>query len=118
MQTEIERLFDHKPAAYTEDHFDAVLSVSKTQLNLGEVRAARARRVREKRLARERVGEEGHPAGVPHGRDRGYVDRPRAAAVFRQSHLPGEASSAQSSGVRIVPGGSSIRDGCLYRQAA
>ena len=38
---------------------------------------------------------------------------PRAAAVLRQGHLSGAGSSRADDGVRIVPGGSSIRDGCF-----
>ena len=51
----------------------------------------RAGRLPDQRLARERLGEEGHPARLPHGRHRRHVDRPRPPAVLRQVHLPGEA---------------------------
>ena len=47
MQTEIEHLFDHKPSTYTEEHFDLFYQF-KHKLNLGEVRAAAARRLRRK----------------------------------------------------------------------
>jgi 2,3,4,5-tetrahydropyridine-2,6-dicarboxylate N-succinyltransferase len=49
--------------------------------------------------------------GFRMGGDRRHVDRSRAPAVLRQVHLPGEALQP-GDGVRIVPGGSSIRDGC------
>ena len=48
----------------------------------------RAGSVRENRLARERLGEERHPARLPHGRHRGHVDRRRAAAFFDKATYP------------------------------
>ena len=90
MQTEIEQLFDHKPPTYTEEHFDLFYQF-KHKLNLGEVRAAQPDASAKNGWRVNAVGEEGDSAGVPHGRDRGYVDRPRAAAVLRQGHLSGAA---------------------------
>ena len=93
----------------------APVSEFKDALNAGTVRAAEPDRELAGRLAREWLGEERHPARISHGRHRGYVHRPGAAAVLRQGHLPGEAIPLPS-GVRIVPGGSSIRDGCYLGQ--
>ena len=39
MQAEIEKLFDHKPEAYTDHHFD-LFQRFKQALNSGEIRAA------------------------------------------------------------------------------
>ncbi len=67
MRTEIEKLFDEKPATYTEEHF-ALFQRFKQALNRGRDPLGRAGRVRAQRLARERLGEERHPARLPHGR--------------------------------------------------
>lgn len=110
MQTEIETLFDRKPAAYTEEHF-ALFQRFKAALNSGQVRAAEP------------------DAGAPHGwRVNGWVKKGillgfRMGGIvdmsvnstrqpfFDKATYPVRRFSAQS-GVRIVPGGSSIRDGC------
>ena len=60
-------LFDIRRQLYTDEHF-ALFQRFKEALNAGEVRAAEPDDVSAERLARERVGEEGHSAGIPHGR--------------------------------------------------
>lgn len=110
MQSEIEQLFDHSPATYASQHFE-LFENFKQSLNSGSVRAA-----------------EPDP-GAPHGwRVNAWVkkgillgfrmgatvdmsvDRERQP-FFDKSTYPVKRFS-ESSGVRIVPGGSSIRDGC------
>jgi hypothetical protein len=77
----IEPLFDHPPAKYTDEHF-RVFQAFKDALNRGEVRAAQPD-ASAKTGWRERLGEEGNSAGIPHGRDHGHVHRSREAAVLR-----------------------------------
>ena len=69
-----------------------------------------ARRVEPDRLARQHLGEAGHPARLPVRRHRRRVDGSRPLAVLRQGHAAAEASGL-AAGVRIVPGGSAVRDG-------
>ncbi|HET9319485.1 MAG TPA: 2,3,4,5-tetrahydropyridine-2,6-dicarboxylate N-succinyltransferase, partial [Bryobacteraceae bacterium] len=110
MQAEIEKLFDEKPAAYTEDHF-RLFQEFKDALNAGTIRAA-----------------EPDPQAKSGWRVNGWVKKGillgfRMGAVvdmsidatrqpfFDKATYPVKHFTAQS-GVRIVPGGSSIRDGC------
>jgi 2,3,4,5-tetrahydropyridine-2-carboxylate N-succinyltransferase len=110
VQAEIELLFDEKPAAYTGRHFE-LFDEFKAALNAGSIRAA-----------------EPDPASPSGWRVNGWVkkgillgfrmggivdfsvDRNRQP-FFDKSTYPVKRFTAQS-GVRIVPGGSSIRDGC------
>jgi len=111
MQTEIEHLFDHPPSAYTEEHFDLFYRF-KGKLNLGEVRAAEP------------------DASCPHGwrvtpwvkqgillgfRMGAIVDMSvdRARQPFLDKSTYPVKQFSTDDGVRIVPGGSSIRDGCF-----
>jgi 2,3,4,5-tetrahydropyridine-2-carboxylate N-succinyltransferase len=110
LQAEIEKLFDEKPAAYTEDHF-RLFQKFKDALNAGTIRAA-----------------EPDPLATSGWRVNGWVKKGillgfRMGAVvdmsidatrqpfFDKATYPVKRFTAQS-GVRIVPGGSSIRDGC------
>jgi len=110
LQAEIEKLFDEKPAAYTEDHF-RLFQKFKDALNAGTIRAA-----------------EPDPHAKSGWRVNGWVKKGillgfRMGAVvdmsidatrqpfFDKASYPVKRFTAQS-GVRIVPGGSSIRDGC------
>ena len=109
MQAEIERLFDEKPEAYTEEHFRLFYEF-KDALNQGRIRAA-----------------EPDPAAPSGWRVNGWVKKGillgfRMGSVvdmsidaarqpfFDKSTFPVKNFTRQSS-VRIVPGGSSIRDG-------
>jgi 2,3,4,5-tetrahydropyridine-2,6-dicarboxylate N-succinyltransferase len=110
LQHEIEPLFDHPPAKYTDDHF-RVFQAFKDALNRGEVRAAEPD-------ASAKTGWRVN-AWVKKGILLGFrmgaivdmsIDRAKQP-FFDKSTFPVRAFSAES-GVRIVPGGSSIRDGC------
>ena len=85
------------------------------------VRCARrspTRRVR--RLARERLGEAGHPARLSLRR-RSWTCRcgsRRGEPFYDKDTLPLGSEPALDAGVRIVPGGSAIRDGAYHRAAA
>jgi 2,3,4,5-tetrahydropyridine-2-carboxylate N-succinyltransferase len=111
MQTEIEELFDHKPATYTEEHFDLFYQF-KHKLNLGEVRAAQPDGF-------SKTGWRVTPwvkKGILLGFRMGAIvdmsiDRTRQP-FFDKATYPVRQFSADDA-VRIVPGGSSIRDGCF-----
>ena len=110
MQAEIERLFDQKPPVYTEEHF-RLFAGFKAALNEGRVRAAEPC--------------PGTPTGwrvnawVKKGILLGFrmggvvdmsIDRERQP-FFDKSTYPVKYFT-EKSGVRLVPVGSSIRDGC------
>jgi 2,3,4,5-tetrahydropyridine-2,6-dicarboxylate N-succinyltransferase len=109
MQTEIEQLFDHKPPTYTPEHFDLFYQF-KQKLNLGEVRAAQPD-------ASAKNGWRVTPwvkKGILLGLRMGTIvdmsiDRSRQP-YFDKATFPVRQFSVDD-GVRIVPGGSSIRDG-------
>jgi 2,3,4,5-tetrahydropyridine-2-carboxylate N-succinyltransferase len=109
LQAEIERLFDEKPSAYTEEHF-RLFDEFKAALNAGIVRAAEP--------------DAGAPTGwrvnswVKKGillgfRMGGVIDM--SIDAQRQPYLDKSTYPVKrlvpQDGVRIVPGGSSIRDG-------
>src|SRR5450631_1701021 len=111
MQSEIEALFDHPPAAYHEDHF-MLFARLKEALNNGEVRAAEPD-------SSSKTGWRVNPwvkKGILLGfRIGGVVDMSVDATrqpFFDKATWPVKRLTV-SSGVRIVPGGSSIRDGCF-----
>jgi 2,3,4,5-tetrahydropyridine-2-carboxylate N-succinyltransferase len=100
----IERLFDRKPDAYTEADFRLFYEF-KDALNQGRIRAA-----------------EPDPAAASGWRVNGWVKKGillgfrmgtvvEMAPYFDKSTYPVKHFTAQS-GIRLVPGGSSIRDGC------
>jgi 2,3,4,5-tetrahydropyridine-2-carboxylate N-succinyltransferase len=110
LQADIEALYEQKPERYTEDHFRLFYSF-KEALNAGAIRAA-----------------EPDPSAASGWRVNGWVKKGillgfRMGAVvdmsvdsarqpfFDKSTYPAKRFTA-GSGVRIVPGGSSVRDGC------
>jgi 2,3,4,5-tetrahydropyridine-2-carboxylate N-succinyltransferase len=110
MRAEIDSLFAEKPAQYTEAHF-ALFQRFKDALNEGRVRAAEPD---ESEKSGWRVNE-WVKKGVLVGFRMGAVvdmsvDRARQP-MFDKATWPVKQFTPES-GVRIVPGGSSIRDGC------
>lgn len=110
LKTQIEKLFDEKPSSYTEDHV-RLFQQFKDALNRGEVRAA-----------------EPDPAVRSGWRVNGWVKKGillgfRIGSIvdmsidsvrqpwFDKATYPVKRVKA-GDGIRIVPGGSSIRDGC------
>jgi 2,3,4,5-tetrahydropyridine-2-carboxylate N-succinyltransferase len=110
LQAEIEELFEEKPQQYTQEHQN-LFAAFKSALNAGEVRAAEP------------------DASAPSGwRVNGWVKKgiligfrmgeivDMSIDPLRQPFLDKDTYPVRvltvSSGVRIVPGGSSIRDGC------
>lgn len=109
MQSEIEALFDNPPKTYTEEHF-ALFQKFKHKLNLGEVRAASPDGFSKYGWRVHAWVKKGILLGFRMGQ---IVDMSANLArqpFFDKSTYPVKQMTA-ADGVRIVPGGSSIRDG-------
>jgi len=110
MQAEIEKLFDDKPATYTEEHYH-LFENFKRALNAGEIRAAEPD-------ASSKTGWRVNTwvkKGILIGFRMGTVvdmsiDAGRQPWMDKSTFPVKQITSDQ--GVRIVPGGSSIRDAC------
>jgi 2,3,4,5-tetrahydropyridine-2-carboxylate N-succinyltransferase len=110
MQTEIEALFDQKPSSYAEEHF-ALFQRFKRALNAGAVRSAEPDGAARSGWRVNAWVKKGVLLGFRMG-----VVVDMSANETRQPFLdkatfPVKRFTPQD-GVRIVPGGSSIRDGC------
>jgi 2,3,4,5-tetrahydropyridine-2-carboxylate N-succinyltransferase len=110
MQAEIERLFDERPAAYTEDHF-RLFQTFRAALNAGTIRAAEPD-------SSTRTGwrvniwvKEGILLGFRMGAIVDMSINPTRQPWLDKATFPVKQFTP-ADGVRIVPGGSSIRDGC------
>ncbi|HEY7336630.1 MAG TPA: 2,3,4,5-tetrahydropyridine-2,6-dicarboxylate N-succinyltransferase [Bryobacteraceae bacterium] len=110
LQCEVERLFDEKPASYSEDHF-SLFAEFKQALNQGAVRSAEPD-------ASARTGwrvntwvKKGILLGFRMGSVVNMSPDPARAPMLDKSTWPVKRLGPQD-GVRLVPGGSSIRDGC------
>ncbi|HEY1218732.1 MAG: 2,3,4,5-tetrahydropyridine-2,6-dicarboxylate N-succinyltransferase [Bryobacteraceae bacterium] len=110
MQAEIERLYDERPAAYTDAHF-RLFAEFKAALNEGRARAAEPDPNAPAGWRVNQWVKKGILLGFRMG---GVIDMSIDASrqpYFDKSTYPVKHLTANS-GVRIVPGGSSIRDGC------
>ena len=110
MQVEIERLFDSKPATYTDTDFQ-LFSEFKGALNEGSIRSAEPCPEAPTGWTVNAWVKKGILLGFRMG---GIVDMSvdtDRQPYFDKSTYPVKRFTARS-GVRIVPGGSSIRDGC------
>jgi 2,3,4,5-tetrahydropyridine-2-carboxylate N-succinyltransferase len=108
---EIERLFDENPGRYTDAHL-RLFQQFKDALNSGEIRAVEPDSSRASGWRVNPWVKKGILLGFRMGK---IVDMSIDAArqpFFDKSTYPVKNMSADS-GVRIVPGGSSIRDGCF-----
>jgi len=110
LQATIEKLFDEKPASYSEEDF-RVFQEFKAELNAGTVRAAEPDSNARSGWRVNGWVKKGILLGFRMG---AVVDM--SVSTVRQPFLdkatyPVKRFTAES-GVRIVPGGSSIRDGC------
>jgi len=110
MQAEIEQLFDEKPATYTEEHFRLFQSF-KQALNSGQVRAAQPDSSTKTGWRVNTWVKKGILLGFRMGT---VVDM--SINTARQPWLDKSTYPVKQftpgSGIRIVPGGSTIRDGC------
>ncbi len=111
MQQAIEHIFDNKPEQYTPEHF-ALFARFKAALNAGEIRAAEPDASTVTGWRVNAWVKKGILLGFRLG---GIVDMSIDSA--RQPFLDKSTYPVRqiglSDGVRIVPGGSSIRDGCF-----
>ena len=110
LPAEIERLFDENPARYTDEQ-RRLFQQFKDALNAGEIRAAEPDPARTTGWRVNAWVKKGILLGFRMG---AIVDMSIDAArqpFFDKSTYPVKKFGADS-GVRIVPGGSSIRDGC------
>jgi len=109
MRTEIEALFDNKPATYTEAHY-SLFTHFKVALNDGSVRAAEPDSTSATGWRVNAWVKKGILLGMRMGT---IVDMSidSVRQPFFDKHTWPVKQIAASDGVRIVPGGSSIRDG-------
>ena len=111
INSEIERLFDQNPPQYTDEH-RRLFARFKDALNAGEVRAAEPDSARASGWRVNAWVKKGILLGFRMG---AVVDMSIDASrqpFFDKSTYPVKTLTA-ASGVRIVQGGSSIRDGCF-----
>jgi 2,3,4,5-tetrahydropyridine-2-carboxylate N-succinyltransferase len=111
LQQQIERLFDNPPARYSDEDF-ALFQAFKNALNRGQVRAAEPDASAKSGWRVNAWVKKGILLGFRMGRIVDMsVDRARQP-FFDKSTYPVK-TIAPDSRVRIVPGGSSIRDACF-----
>lgn len=110
LQVEIESLFDNKPEKYTEAHF-GLFARFKAALNAGEIRAAEPDASSPTGWRVNAWVKKGILVGFRLGQVVDFsIDLVRQPYLDKATY-PVKQFTADS-GVRIVPGGSSIRDGC------
>ncbi|HEY1342859.1 MAG TPA: 2,3,4,5-tetrahydropyridine-2,6-dicarboxylate N-succinyltransferase [Bryobacteraceae bacterium] len=107
MQAEIERLFDEKPATYTPEEF-GLFAAFLTALNGGRIRAAEPYPAVRTGWRVNAWVKKGILLGFRMG---GVVDMSVGSLTFRDKHTYPLKRFEADAAVRIVPGGSSIRDG-------
>ncbi|HTR38091.1 MAG TPA: 2,3,4,5-tetrahydropyridine-2,6-dicarboxylate N-succinyltransferase [Bryobacteraceae bacterium] len=110
MRAEIEKLFDEKPAIYTEEHFH-VFQRFKQALNAGEIRAAEPDPSAKTGWRVNAWVKKGILLGFRMGTVVDMSVNPTRQPWFDKATFPVQHFTADR-GIRIVPGGSSIRDGC------
>ncbi len=110
MQARIERLYDEKPAVYTEDHFQ-LFSEFKTALNQGRIRAAEPDTSTHTGWRVNAWVKKGILLGFRMGTVVDMSIDSERQPWLDKSTYPVKKFGVDS-GVRIVPGGSTIRDGC------
>jgi len=110
LHRDIEQLFDENPARYTDEHV-RLFQQFKDALNAGEIRAAEPEASRANGWRVNAWVKKGILLGFRMGAIVDMsIDRARQP-FFDKATFPVKKLDA-ASGVRIVPGGSSIRDGC------
>jgi 2,3,4,5-tetrahydropyridine-2,6-dicarboxylate N-succinyltransferase len=109
LRTQIEQLFESPPERYRNEHF-ALFEEFKQGLNRGEIRAAEPDRAAPSRWRTVAWVKKGILLGFRMGSIVDMSIDARKQPFFDKSTYPPREFSA-GDGVRIVPGGSSIRDG-------
>src|SRR5229473_1953348 len=110
LPADIERLFDEKPDTYTEAHF-RLFKDFKAELNAGRARAAEPDTSAKSGWRVNGWVKKGILLGFRMGAVVDMSVDPVRQPFFDKATFPVKSFTA-ASGVRIVPGGSSIRDGC------
>src|SRR5271170_1702559 len=110
MQAEIEKLFDEKPQTYTDDHFQ-LFQRFKRALNSGAIRAAEPDSSTKSGWRVNAWVKKGILIGFRMGAVVDMSINSTRQPWFDKATFPVQRFSVDR-GVRIVPGGSSIRDGC------
>lgn len=110
MQQEIELLFGHPPAEYTSEHH-ALFARFKEALNRGEIRAAEPDASTKTGWRVNAWVKQGILIGFRMGAIVDMSINANKQPWFDKATYPVRAIGAES-GVRVVPGGSSVRDGC------
>jgi 2,3,4,5-tetrahydropyridine-2,6-dicarboxylate N-succinyltransferase len=110
MQAEIEKLFDEKPQTYTDDHFH-LFERFKQALNAGEIRAAELDHSTHTGWRVNTWVKKGILIGFRMGTVVDMSINSTRQPWFDKATFPVQHITADR-GIRIVPGGSSIRDGC------
>jgi len=110
MQAEIEKLFDETPQTYTDDHFQ-LFQRFKQALNAGEVRAAEPDPATKTGWRVNTWVKKGILLGFRMGAVVDMSINSTRQPWFDKATFPVQRIAADR-GIRIVPGGSSIRDGC------
>ncbi len=110
LRIEIERLFDENPAAYTPEHH-RLFQQFKDALNSGDVRAAEPDTASANGWHVNIWVKKGILLGFRMGSTVDMSVDASRQPFFDKATYPVKTFTA-TSGVRIVPGGSSIRDGC------
>ena len=109
LPSQIERLFDEPPAQYTEEHF-RLFREFKNALNRGEIRAAEPDPSSKTGWRANAWVKKGILLGFRMGSIEDMSLDGKRQRFFDKSTYPVRTINADD-GVRIVPGGSSIRDG-------
>jgi len=111
LRAAIEALFEEKPQTYNEDHF-RVFQEFKDALNVGTARAAEPDSAASSGWRVNGWVKKGILLGFRMGAVVDMSVNPVRQPFFDKATYPVKQFSA-ASGVRIVPGGSSVRDGCF-----
>jgi len=111
MRAEIEKLFEEKPATYTEDHF-RLFQRFKEALNRGEIRSAEPDAATSSGWRVNSWVKKGILLGFRMGAVVDMSVNATRQQFFDKATFPLKHFTAEDA-VRIVPGGSSIRDGCF-----
>ncbi|MGA2212529.1 MAG: 2,3,4,5-tetrahydropyridine-2,6-dicarboxylate N-succinyltransferase [Bryobacteraceae bacterium] len=111
MRAEIETLFDENPSTYTDSHFQ-IFQRFKQALNSGEVRAAEPDDATTTGWRVNAWVKKGVLLGFRMGAVVDMSINPARQPWFDKATFPVQRFTADRA-IRIVPGGSSIRDGCF-----
>ena len=110
MQAEIEKLFDEKPQSYTDEHF-RLFQRFKQALNAGQIRAAEPDASTKTGWRVNAWVKKGILLGFRMGATVDMSIHTARQPWFDKATYPVQQLTVER-GIRIVPGGSSIRDGC------